>query len=71
MSRLGTVLLGAALLAGALAGSACGRYGPPRRVHETAAARSDGSQPPPPPPPSTDPADPDDPVLPDPDVEAP
>lgn len=71
MSRLGTVLLGAALLAGSLAGSACGRYGPPRRVHEAAAAQSDESPPPAPTPPSEDPADPEDPVLPDPTAEAP
>jgi hypothetical protein len=68
MIRLGPALLGAAALAAALAGSACGRYGPPLRAHEAAAARDES----PPPPEITDPAvDPDDPVLPDETPEAP
>jgi hypothetical protein len=61
MSRFRSAAMLGMLLATALAGAACGRYGPPVRAHERAAAAPEGGAPPEPV--SAPTVDPDDPAL--------
>jgi hypothetical protein len=65
MSRSPQAALWIAVVAAALAGSACGVYGPPVRAHEAAARREQSSRPrPSPSAPAVEPDEPAEPAVP-------